>query len=411
MRIGAIVFCAAALAGCSNASGTQVIPGRSPGGAGVAPNAFGGRVTLYDFDAGRSGSSPHASLLVHDGLLYGTTSDAYVKGNGTVFSIDAFGKLRVVHVFRGYPDGEYPQGGVIWHNGAFYGTTSRGGAYGLGTVFAVTPRGVEHVIHSFGKVGDGSMPAAGLVAYNGILYGTTQNGGLRDKGTVFAIDAVGHERVLHRFAGAPSDGSHPTAALIVYRGALYGTSRAGGTIASGGTAYKVSPFGNERLLHSFGVSRGDGANPTSALVAFNGELFGTTLNGGVGAGTVFAMRPNGSERVLYAFEGSFGDGAFPVGGLIVVRGELYGTTMNGGLPEKKAGGCLPEPAPSGTPTCGTVFKIVPPYGGEQMLYKFRGYPDGANPEAGLTYAGGALYGTTAWGGSHGNFGTVFRSLR
>lgn len=396
----------ASLAGCSSGFGMHVTPANSPGADSLAPSAFGGRVTLYKFRGGRSGASPEAVLLFHNGLLYGTASDAYIKGDGTIFSIDGFGNVRILYAFRGNPDGEDPQGSLIWYNGAFYGTTARGGSYGLGTVFTVTAHGFEQVIHSFGGRGDGAFPAAGLVAYNGTLYGTTQNGGRYRRGTVFKIDSLGHERILHSFAGSPNDGGHPTAPLIVYKGALYGTTRAGGMIASGGTVYKITPLGAERVLHSFGESRFDGSNPAAPLVALNRTFFGTTLNGGLGKGTVFSVDANGSERMLYAFDGDF-DGAFPVAGLVAVGGWLYGTTMNGGL---SGTNCLSQPG-SGLGKCGTVFKVHPISGQEEMLYQFRGYPDGANPEAGLTYAGGTLYGTTAWGGSRGNFGIVFRSAR
>jgi len=409
MRTVTIVFFVAALAGCSGASGTPPIPGSSSGSAPAATRALDRYESVYSFSGGTTGGIPQAGLLLHNGLLYGTTS-SYGKGSGTVFSIDAFGKVRVVYAFNDYPDGQYPEAGLIWFDGALYGTTSAGGSHGGGTVFSVTTGGIERVVHSFGKRGDGSLPAAGLIALDGVLYGTTKNGGLRDKGTVFELDASG-ERILHSFSGAPNDGGHPTAGLVRYKNALYGTTRAGGRTAAGGTVYKVTPFGEEGVVHSFGVKSGDGENPSGPLVVVNGEFYGTTLHGGRpgGFGTVFAMSPTGSEDVLHAFVAG-SDGAFPVAGLLAVGGELYGTTMNGGLVEKRSGACLTGPSSLGGATCGTVFKINA-FGQENVIYRFRGYPDGANPEAGLTDVDGALYGTTAWGGSHVYFGTVFRSLR
>ncbi len=408
MRIGTLLLCATLLAGCSNASGTPALPGSSAGTAPAASRAFGREGPLYSFDGRTSGGAPMAGLLLHGGLLYGTTS-AYGKGYGTVFKIDAFGKLHTLYSFTGYPDAEYPQAGLIWFNGSLYGTSSAGGLSGGGTIFSVAPDGVEHVVHSFGKRRDGDLPLAGLVDVSGVLYGTTELGGAHNKGTVFELDASG-ERVLHSFAGAPTDGGHPTAALIRYKDALYGTTRAGGRIASGGTVYKITPFGEEGVLHSFGVNRGDGSNPAGPLVVVNGEFFGTTLHGGShGFGTVFAMGPSGSEEVLHSFAAG-ADGAGPLAGLIAVGGELYGTTMNGGLTEKRSGDCLLGSGSIGSPTCGTIFK-VDAFGQEQVVYRFHGYADGANPEAGLTDVTGALYGTTAWGGAHVDFGTVFRSLR
>ncbi|HEY6327065.1 MAG TPA: choice-of-anchor tandem repeat GloVer-containing protein [Candidatus Cybelea sp.] len=404
MQIARVVLIVVALGGCSSVSPSPSIPSNAPAAAHASP-ALGRHRTLYSFD-NASGGAPVSRLLLHNGLLYGTTS-AYGKGYGTVFSVDAFGKLRVVYAFGAYPDGEYPQAGVIWFNGAFYGTTSAGGLYGGGTVFALTTDGLEHVVHSFGNRADGALPLAGLVDVNGVLVGTTENGGVRDKGTIFELGASG-ESVLHSFGGAPYDGGHPTAGLIRYKSTLYGTTRAGGKVAAGGTLYKVLPYGQDLMLHAFGVSHGDGANPAGPLVVLNGELFGTTLHGGSrGYGTVFAMS-SGAERVLHSFAAGT-DGAFPLAGLIAAGGELYGTTMNGGLTERKSGDCLSGPDSIGTPTCGTIFK-VDAFGDEHVIYRFHGDPDGANPEAGLTDISGALYGTTAWGGAHVDFGTVFRNL-
>ncbi len=407
MRIGTLLLCAAVLAGCTIPAGTPAMPGNSAGVAPAASRAFGREAPLYSFSGHMSGGAPMAGLLLHNGLLYGTTS-AYGKGYGTVFKIDSFGKLHVMYAFSGYPDAEYPQAGMIWFNGAFYGTSSAGGLYGDGTIYSVAPDGLEHVVHSFGKRGDGDLPLAGLVDVNGVLYGTTELGGAHDKGTVFELDASG-ERVLHSFAGAPNDGGHPTAGLIRYKDALYGTTRAGGLIAAGGAVYKVTPFGYEDVLHSFGVKHGDGMNPAGPLVVVNGEFFGTTLHGGThGYGTVFAMAPSGSEKVLHSFAAGT-DGAGPLSGLIAIGGELYGTTMNGGRLEKRSGDCLRGPA-SSQATCGTIFK-VDAFGREQIVYRFQGYTDGANPEAGLIDVAGTLYGTTTWGGDHADFGTVFHSLR
>jgi len=405
MRIVSIVLFAAALAGCSSISTAPSIPAGQPSGTHASPLV--GDEVLYSFAGHASGGAPQAGLVLHNGLLYGTTS-SYGKGYGTVFSIDSFGKLRTVYAFNGYPDGQYPEAGVVWFDNAFYGTTSAGGLHQGGTIFSVTFDGAERVVHSFGGGrGDGAVPLAGLVNVKGVLYGTTQLGGSHDKGTVFELRSSG-ERVLHSFAGAPTDGGHPTAGLIRYKNALYGTTRAGGRVADGGTVYEITPFGEERVLHSFGVKVNDGQNPAAPLVEFNGEFFGTTLRGGRSRdGTVFAMSPSGSEQVLHAFLGG-SDGAFPLAGLLALNGELYGTTMSGGEPERSSGVCLSGPGASGS-TCGTIFR-VDGFGREKVIYRFTGDPDGANPEAGLTDVGGALYGTTTWGGDHIHFGTVFRTL-
>jgi uncharacterized repeat protein (TIGR03803 family) len=103
---------------------------------------------------------------------------------------------------------------------------------------------------------------------------------------------------------------------------------------------------------------------------------------------------------LYSFNGGPSDGANPAAALSVAGGVLVGTTTSGGV------GCVPV-------GCGTVFSLTPPTspGGswtEAVLYSFTGISgDGANPYGGIVSgAGGALYGTTAYGGCAG-CGTVF----
>jgi len=61
-------------------------------------------------------------------------------------------------------------------------------------------------------------------------------------------------------------------------------------------------------------------------------------------------------------------------------------------------------------SCGTVFRLTAAASGdaETQLYVFKGGSDGANPRAGLTAgANGALFGTTFYGGSQLSDGTVF----
>ena len=76
-----------------------------------------------------------------------------------------------------------------------YGTTYYGGSGGAGTVFKLTPPATgqtvwaETVLYSFGSFdGDGANPLAGLIAdKQGALYGTTKYGGTGSEGTVFKL--------------------------------------------------------------------------------------------------------------------------------------------------------------------------------------------------------------------------------
>jgi uncharacterized repeat protein (TIGR03803 family) len=311
--------------------------------------------------------------------------------------VDRGGSYRSVYSFKGNPDGASPLEGLIAVNATLYGTTIYGGAKGFGTVFDVSTAGAEHVLYSFEETPDGWYPLSALLALAGKLYGTTSGGGAGNLGTVFNINTSGGESVLYSF-GAPPDGDSPWAGLLAVNGTLYGTTLDGGS--GFGTVFALSTSGTENVLYKF-KNEPDGAEPQAPLIQLNGTLYGTTYYGGGGSGdgygTVFEVSTSGSERVLYAFKGS-PDGAHPgLGGLLVVRGALYGTTESGGANN-----------------AGTVFKITTA-GTESIVYSFKGAPDGAQPDAGLTDVGGELYGTTTEGGSgcasSGGCGTIFRVSR
>jgi uncharacterized repeat protein (TIGR03803 family) len=233
---------------------------------------------------------------------------------------------------------------------------------------------------------DGEYPYAGLAADKGTLYGTTSEGG-GGYGTVFSISRTGDETVLHSFSN--SDGAKPKAGLIVLFGVFYGTTGAGGTYGKG-TLFYMDKGGNENVVYDFGKGA-DGQNPHSVLLPLHGNLYGVTYNGGAyGGGTAFQLTSTGKENVLHSFAKLPLDGKSPNANLIVIGKTLYGTTYGGGVHHS-----------------GTVYSLTTG-GVEKVLHAFGSGNDGANPfNAGLLLVGGLMYGTTCYGGTHGD-GTVFR---
>jgi len=160
----------------------------------------------------------------------------------------------------------------------------------------------------------------------------------------------------------------------------------------------------------------DGSNPGSALLMdSSGNLYGTATSGGVNVsfGAAYELVKSGKGwkyRRIYSFctVGVCSDGKDPTGGLIMdVAGDLYGTTRLGGSGNQ-----------------GIAFELIPNVKHTKWklktLYNFCtvGFcTDGANPQAGLSYAGAAsgalydgtspLYGTAPSGGSD-NGGVVFQ---
>ena len=253
------------------------------------------------------------------------------------------------------------------------------------------------ILYKFGGGSDGESPVAGLINVKGTLYGTTEDGGDSARGysccgTVFSISESGKEAVLHRFKGDSADGGQPVAPLLNVNGTLYGTTYGGGAKRNG-TVFAITMSGRETVLYSF-KGQPDGARPVAPLLNVNGTLWGTTSGGGgKGNGAVFTITTSGRETVRYSFKGGTADGQNPNAGLINVKGKLYGTTDGGGAH------CVRYVA------CGTVFSITTS-GNESVLYNFKGGKDGQNPEAGLVYREGKLYGTTTGGGAYSS-GTVF----
>lgn len=373
--------------------------------------------TLATFNE-TNGAQPLYAPLVQglDGNFYGTTTFGGANSNsvctgfdlsgcGTVFKVTG-GTLTTIYSFcakSGCTDGAGPVAGlVLGNNGNFYGTTSVGGANGDGTVFEITPGGVLTTLYSFCAVSgcaDGAKPDGGLVfATNGNLYGTTAYDGANHAGTVFEITPTGTLTTLYSFCSqsACSDGENPQAGLLqASNGNLYGTTFNGGASLHG-TVFEITPGGKLTTLHSFNGT--DGQFPGAVLIqATDANIFGTTPGGGVSNwGTVFKMTPAGVLTTLYSFCALAGcaDGSFPEDRLVqATDGNLYGTTQEGGANSNCTGGC------------GTAFKMT--LGGVlTTLHSFAG-ADGQYPTAGLAQGtNGTFYGTSSQGGGSGACGTL-----
>ena len=126
--------------------------------------------------------------------------------------------------------------------------------------------------------------------------------------------------------------------------------------------------------------------------------FPCTPFGYIGYGTVFRLAPPSisggqwSLSRLHAFTGG-SDGGYPTGGLVVDKaGVVYGTTLEGGI-----GACGYVPVPG----CGIVFRIAPTVNGKwdfDTMYSFSGTTDGGVPSH-ITLAGSTAYISTGAGGS------------
>jgi len=358
------------------------------------------------------GAYPWSTLVEGaDGNFYGTTASGGQFGAGNIFRVTPSGILTPIYAFTNGSDGAYSRAAlVVGSDGNFYGTAAYGGTNGIGTVFKLSTNGVFTPLYSFrtNQI-DGQRPEAALVeGADGNFYGTTSSGGPGGGGTIFMVTPSGTVTNLHNFTGSGTDGSGPTAPLILGPdGNFYGTTAYGGNHQGGGTVFRMTPQGGWTNLHSFTNYTTDGSLPRAALVLGTDENFyGTTYGGGTfGYGTVFMITSNGTLTVLYSFSNGH-DGGQPYAALVQGdNGDFYGTTWgNSNL--------LPS-----TNSLGTVFEVTP--GGYlTTLYSFTNGLDGANPTAGLVlgtdgnfYGAAEVGGIIGWGGSVGSVGRILSGTR
>ncbi len=322
----------------------------------------------------------------------------------------------VIHNFSGPGDGALPAVGVTLRGGILYGTTAEGGmgdVYGPGTVYQLTRAGsgwAYGLIFEFPSDGSGGTHPSARVLFgpDGHLYGTTQLGGAFQKGVVFTLTpplsicktlaCFWKEKLIYQFQGAP-DGDGPTGDLTWdLAGNIYGTTNIGGSggNTTDGAVYELKP-GNpwtEQVIHSFG--RFNGIDPWSGVLYINGNLYGTSSDGGLShQGEVFELELDHggwTETHLHDF-GSPSEGINSVAGLVRdAAGNFYGATTDGG----SGGG-------------GVVYELL--YSGGswtfQVIYNFSPFSRCGPQSALIMDSVGNLYGTTVCQGVN-NLGSVFK---
>ncbi len=413
--------------GLNPPTGCGVVFELTPPSSGTGPWT---ETVLYTFTGGSDGAYPQSSLIFgSNGNLYGTASNGG-KMSGTICS--GLGGCGVVfeltppksgtgpwtetpiYTFTGANgDGAVPYASLIFDSkGDLYGTTIGGGnGDGHGnnqdwTVFELAPPSggsgpwTETTLYSFTGDTDGGGPVANVIFdTNGNLYGTTVGGGTTSGvncgasvgcGVVFELSPPSSgagpwtDTPIYAFNGK-TDGSYPYAGVIFDpKGNLYGTTATGGAKSSPvckrtngcGVVFELTPptggsgGWTEKAIYSF-VSGNDGGFPYAGLIFdTNGNLFGSTVQGGNttgtncsdfdGCGVVFKLSPPSggtgawNETPAYAFNGA-SDGGFPYAPLALdSHGNLFGTTANGGT--MSGSNCNDEGG------CGVVFELSPQVG-------------------------------------------------
>jgi len=321
-----------------------------------------------------------------DGLFYGVTADFEKRVNlGGVYRTNESGDITILHAFQGTSeDPGYPQGELVQaSDGNLYGLT-------LTSLYRVSPSGDYAVVHLFDPAREGwdflSGPVQGA---NGLLYLVARDGSLHNRGGILTSTLDGSVQVLHAFKEG-RDGFAPQAGLALGDdGNLYGTTTQGGALERG-TFYRISLDGSFELLATIDPTMCKG--PRTRLVLYNGDFYGVCPGGGSHAsGSIVRFTQQGVAEKLHDF-GRGEDGGQPWGGLVVdpSTGELFGTTLGGGTAEY-----------------GTVFEISFDGTEYKKLLDFD-LPRSVYPQGDLLLSqDGFIYGTSSQGGRKGG-GTVYR---
>lgn len=250
--------------------------------------------------------------LARNGKFYGTSfpQDGSSAFDNVVFNISSSGSFNILLTVCPdtlCPADAGPSGAFLQANGGNLIAPGPGGSLGLGAIYRMTPSGTPTVIYSFCQDstchdgGNGGAESSLVEAPGGDFFGTDFYGGAgahctlsQGCGTAFRVSAAGGGSLhkLHDFCSQAdcADGAAPVTALIqATDGNFYGTTRQGGGSKSDGTVFKLNNRGGITVLHRFDGT--DGQYPTAALFqATDGNLYGTTINGGAnGGGTIFRI--------------------------------------------------------------------------------------------------------------------------
>ncbi|HTT97725.1 MAG TPA: choice-of-anchor tandem repeat GloVer-containing protein [Rhizomicrobium sp.] len=376
------------------------------------------------------GQQPIGLTIDAEGDLFGVAVGGGRFGAGTLYELapQHHGKHYTLDMLKELcnPDfctaGNTPTAAPIMDgSGNLYGTTESARQQGCGAIYMKSSPPQFHVLHVF-QGADGCNATSGSLvyqgkqsgqAYDGVspLYGMTENGGSNSSGVVYELTPPKpgrkkwSERVIYSFCQISdcADGTQPVGNLVMdANGDLFG-----GT--TDGTIFEMTPDGNGGFNHHILYISGTGESFFELALASDGTtLYGVSAAGGTGsAGTLFKLTPNtcracGARLTTYQYTllhtfcsggGNCTDGHGPAALLFDQQGDIFGVTA--------AGGANAAPPQSGTTGGGTVFEYTHT-GSFGTLYNFcaqANCTDGGRPIGGLLLNNGALFGTTANGGS------------
>lgn len=269
---------------------------------------------------------------------------------------------------------------------AIIGVTNSGGSDGLGTIFKTDINGDNFtVLQDIKYTNPGAGPDnSALCEVNGKLYGTTGYGGRYDKGTLYEYDlATATHTKLYDFDGANTGETPYSSVILAANGKLYGTTLNGG-INNVGTLFEFNIATNTltKKLDFDGSTMGMDIY-ANVVQASNGKLYGLTNRGGaIGYGVLFEYDYITETFTKLIDFDRFNNGSAPTILVEVENGIMYGTTSAGGINDS-----------------GTIFKYTIATNTLEKKFDFNSGTSGSSLGLSLMLASnGNLYGLTRFGG-------------
>jgi len=232
-----------------------------------------------------------------DGKLYGAISVA--NGRSFLFRMDFAGGYEELHTFTA-AEGTVVTGPLmLGTDGNLYGVTESDGPHGHGGVFRYEPSsGNLSTIYGFGgyPVADGSFSSGKLAeAPDGFLYGTSGYSGLFSAGTVYRLSPAGDESIVHSFTGGDDGGWPSTGLTLGSDGALYGTTSSRGEFGAG-VVFRIDPAALPGIT-SVSPGSGPASGGTAATIFGGGFADGAAVFVGPGAVTTPVVADAGTITI------------------------------------------------------------------------------------------------------------------
>ncbi|MBI3220870.1 MAG: T9SS type A sorting domain-containing protein [Bacteroidetes bacterium] len=258
---------------------------------------------------------------------------------------------------------------------------------GSGTV-TITARQQGDMVYNPAVAVPQTFTVQGFDGYRLMLL--TQSGGTNARGTVLSMNLDGTQPIVNVNLSDPTGGNPLTSLTQVSNGDIFGTTMIGG-LNNFGTIFRMKPDGTGfTKLYDFDGINGKTPYLTRMVEAPNGDMFSTTRSGGVSNdGVIYRIRKDGTGYTkLFDFGGS--NGAAPTEIMQHPNGNLYGTTEVGGAHN-----------------LGIIYKIKRDGSGFTKLFDFNGSNGISGVGKLIVGANGDLFGTAIGGGAQGR-GVIFK---